>query len=968
MNGDFELEIGSGSRRGEYTVRVIRAPAGGEPSGRFQLDIDEVLDRRADLENTILATAVPARRAVPAAEKPLHDVGQHLFQTVFTGPVNGTYRASLGAAQQDGRPLRVVLRLATPELAALPWEMLFDPETESYLCRTRPLLRHIPAADYHPTPLEVAPPLRILGIVAAPRDLPALDTDAEKHHLTEALAEPIAAGRIELVWAPRATWEGIQTQLLAGPWHVLHFIGHGDYDTHGHEGRIALVADDGRAAMIESSRLTDLLDEAEPTPRLVVLNSCSSGQAGEDDLFAGTAAALVRGGVNAVAAMQFTVSDTAAIAFARGFYTAMAIGRDVDKAAHSGRVAILGHGSLEWVTPVLYVRGGSTRLFTLTGSPVPDEITNPVRPELPPTVLRAMYIEARGELRRKRYESAVGLFDDLLTLAPDYKDAAALRNTAQRSRELADIYQAARTAEDAGDWESAARGYAQVQSDPDFPDAADRRQACEHQQQIADLQEELRFHADAENWQTVLDVDTELAALDPDAADPDGLTTHAQSALHYTKARAAEDTGDWTTAAHEYAQAQSDPDGLTTHARSALVYAEARRAEEAEDWETAAQGYARVQADPSFPDAQARQRECELKLQPTRAGATEHALTQVEKDLPDLPADRNETPETLRNEAHAKPADHPPDPQQKVAPSPTIAPGIRLWRKTPSKVRAAVLAVLAVTIVGLVVYATQQHATQTEHATQTVLDFTGLINPVGVAVNTAGDVYVADNGNDRVLKLAGGSGPQTVLDFTGLEHPTGVAVNMAGDVYATDTGNNRVLKLPGGSGPQTVLDFTGLEHPTGVAVNTAGDVYATDTGNHRVLKLAGGSGPQTVLDSTGLNDPVGLAVSTAGDVYVADNGNHRVLKLAGGSGPQTVLDSTGLDDPEGLAVNTAGDVYVADFGNDRVLKLAAAGSSTPTELHFTGLTDPAWVAVDTAGDVYAADTGNDRVVKLPDGG
>lgn len=144
--------------------------------------------------------------------------------------------------------------------------------------------------------------------------------------------------------------------------------------THAHEGRFALVAAASSAAMIDSSRLTDLLGEAEPTPRLVVLNSCSSGQAREDDLFAGTAAALVRGGVNAVAAMQFTVSDTAAIAFARGFYTAMAAGRDVNKAANSGRVAIRGHGSLEWVTPVLYVRGGSTRLFTLTGSPVPDEI------------------------------------------------------------------------------------------------------------------------------------------------------------------------------------------------------------------------------------------------------------------------------------------------------------------------------------------------------------------------------------------------------------------------------------------------------------------------------------------------------------------------------------------------------------------------------------------------------------------
>src|SRR5260370_5469688 len=113
--------------------------------------------------------------------------------------------------------------------------------------------------------------------------------------------------------------------------------------------------------MVEAGRLADLLDEAQPTPRLVVLNSCSSGQAGANDLFSGTAAALVRSGISAVAAMQFTVSDTAAIAFARGFYTAIAHGRSVDEAARSGRSPILGAPrSSGGVTPVLAVPGPST--------------------------------------------------------------------------------------------------------------------------------------------------------------------------------------------------------------------------------------------------------------------------------------------------------------------------------------------------------------------------------------------------------------------------------------------------------------------------------------------------------------------------------------------------------------------------------------------------------------------------------
>jgi WD40 repeat protein len=138
---------------------------------------------------------------------------------------------------------------------------------------------------------------------------------------------------------------------------------------------LALTREDGRADLIAAHRLTDLMRQARPMPRLVVLNSCSGAAAGVSDLFSGTAAALVRGGVSAVAAMQYEISDPAAVAFARGFYAAIARGRGVDDAVSSGRVAILGLSdrTLEWVTPVLYLRGHETQLFTL---PAPAEITD----------------------------------------------------------------------------------------------------------------------------------------------------------------------------------------------------------------------------------------------------------------------------------------------------------------------------------------------------------------------------------------------------------------------------------------------------------------------------------------------------------------------------------------------------------------------------------------------------------------
>src|ERR1700722_15112938 len=104
VSGDIELEVGAGSTLGQYVVRVVRAVAGGEPEGVLHLDVDELLSRRDLLEKTVLASAV-ARRFVSAEEEPVRKVGQQLFDALFSGPVYGTYRASMGMAQQSGTRL-----------------------------------------------------------------------------------------------------------------------------------------------------------------------------------------------------------------------------------------------------------------------------------------------------------------------------------------------------------------------------------------------------------------------------------------------------------------------------------------------------------------------------------------------------------------------------------------------------------------------------------------------------------------------------------------------------------------------------------------------------------------------------------------------------------------------------------------------------------------------------------------------
>jgi WD40 repeat protein len=358
------LEVAIGPGLDGYRVDMLRSPDGGEASVVVVLDADALLAQRPDLQRAVLISSL-ATRGLSAEEERLRAAGRDLFRALLgTGELIGRYRA----AERDD-DLRIVLRVSDPMLAGLPWEAMYDEAIGGYVCRRHQLVRHVGA----PVPvasLAVTPPMRILGIVSSPHGLDPIDTDAEKQHLASALAPLAGAGLVELTWAPSATWADLQDTLLGGTWHIIHFVGHGGFDLDHDEGYIFLTAPNSRKDRVEGSRLIDLLRQARPIPRIVVLNSCLGTKTGTTDLYSSTAAALVRGGVNAVAAMQYAITDPAAIAFSRGFYNAIAHGRGVDEAVSSGRVAILGLSgrTLEWVTPVLYLRGQDTHLFTIVAS------------------------------------------------------------------------------------------------------------------------------------------------------------------------------------------------------------------------------------------------------------------------------------------------------------------------------------------------------------------------------------------------------------------------------------------------------------------------------------------------------------------------------------------------------------------------------------------------------------------------
>jgi len=313
-------------------------------------------------------------------------------------------------------------------------------------------------------------------------------------------------------------------------------------------------------------------------------------------------------------------------------------------------------------------------------------------------------------------------------------------------------------------------------------------------------------------------------------------------------------------------------------------------------------------------------------------------------------------------------------------------------------------------------------------ATQALLN-----SPSGVAVDAAGNLYIADSRNNRIRKVtpagiistvagnnqqgySGDGGPGTQAS---LNYPTGVAVDAAGNLYIADRDNHRIRKVtPAGiistaagnghgdySGDGVPATQASLYHPWGVAVDTAGNLYIADRDNHRIRKVtpvgiistvtgnvksgySGDGGPAT---QASLYHPWGVAVDTAGNLYIADTGNDRVRKVtpagiistvAGDgswrySGDGGLATQASLYGPVGVAVDAAGNLYIADRDNHRIRKVTPAGIISTVagsgEGGYSGdggpatrasLKGPSGVAVDAAGNLYISDSDNNIIRKV----
>jgi len=357
---DFTILISSDGD-GQYTVRSESESYG--ESGPIPLSLPEkrTLDELRDRFESRTTD-----------RKYLESIGRELYERIISGKTRDSFLLSLGEVRKDSdRGLRLRFRIGPPEIAVLPWELLYSDLDAAFVgTRTKtPLVRYLDMLGPR-RELSVPYPIRVLVIIPLGNTASTkLDAESETSIIERAVAQ--IGDKVELTFLHlqhddhRVTWQRIAECLAEIEFHCIHFVGHGTF--HNEHGYLVLDDDKNQNDMVDDERFAELFANS-PSVKLVVLNACNGATLSSSQPLAGSAARLVRHGVPAVVAMQFSVYDDAAVAFSRSFYHSLFVSDNrgrVDVAVSRGRQILAAKYSdqRELGAPVLFMHANSDVLI-----------------------------------------------------------------------------------------------------------------------------------------------------------------------------------------------------------------------------------------------------------------------------------------------------------------------------------------------------------------------------------------------------------------------------------------------------------------------------------------------------------------------------------------------------------------------------------------------------------------------------
>lgn len=364
MNAEITVVV-----QDDRTVRA-RNQDGAQASGK--VEVDRLHRDLINLFGDWLSRRLISRR------RELEAFGSLLYRTIFAGEVEGFFERT-HASLPPGERLRVQLSFqdGSAELAALPWEYLYCPDSETrrgfFLSTDVGLVlsRYMPLGKGRQNLAPAESPLRVLMVVSKPKELgPVIDGP-----VIEAVKQ-LADVQIDVLDMP-TVGEYLDALREKRP-HVLHYIGHSRFNKAEMQGEIALLGPDYESVQwVRDREFTEFFAQMGVKPRLVFLQSCEGAAVDFAANFAGLAPQLIRAEIPAVAAMQYPITNKAAISFSRAFYRELANGAPVDHAAQVGRWRITvddpdAYNTGAFGIPVLYLHSRDGIIRSEPGAPVKE--------------------------------------------------------------------------------------------------------------------------------------------------------------------------------------------------------------------------------------------------------------------------------------------------------------------------------------------------------------------------------------------------------------------------------------------------------------------------------------------------------------------------------------------------------------------------------------------------------------------